>query len=72
MPGTALLLLVAFGCNVMISHFGHGGQQEATAKETPMKVTQKARSREIAKITTFGFLVTVANVAAALAAATSG
>jgi hypothetical protein len=40
-------------------------------EETPMKVT-KTRSREIIKITTFGFLSTVANVAAALVAATSG
>ena len=37
-----------------------------------MKVTKKNRSREIIKITTLGFLTTVANVAAALAAATSG
>lgn len=72
LPEPALLLLVAFGCNVMISCFGYGGQHEATAKETPMKVTKKARSRKIVKIATFGFLTTVANVAAALAAATSG
>ena len=66
-----MLLLVAFGCNVMISYFGHGDQQEVTAKETPVKVAKKARSREIVKITTFGVLVTVTDVAVALAA-TSG
>ena len=37
-----------------------------------MKVAEKARSREIIKITTFAILTTVANVAIALAAATSG
>jgi len=70
LPGSALLLLVAFGCNVMINRFGFDGQHEATAKETPMKVTKKARLRKIAKITTVGFLSTVANVA--VTAATSG
>lgn len=72
LPGPALLLLVAFGCNVMIARFGQGDQREGMTKETPMKVTEKTRSREIIKITMFGFLTTVANVAGALAAATSG
>jgi hypothetical protein len=67
----ALLLLVAFGCNVMISR-GQDHQCEGNTKETPMKVTKKTRSREIVKITTSGFLTTVANVAVALGAATSG
>jgi len=67
-----LLLLVAFGCNIMISGFSHDDQHEAMAKETPMKVTKKARLQKIAKITTLGILSTVADVAAALIAATSG
>ena len=67
-----MLLLVAFGCNIMINDFGHDDQHEATAKETPMKVTKKARLRKIVKITTLGILSTVADVAVALAAATSG
>lgn len=72
LPGPALLLFVAFGCNVMISRFGQGDQRGAMTKETPMKVTKKTRSRQIIKITTVGFLNTVANVAAALVAATPG
>jgi hypothetical protein len=72
LPGPALLLLVAFGCNVMIARFGKGDQREGMTTETPMKVTEKTRSREIIKITTLGIVTTVANVAAALAAATSG
>jgi hypothetical protein len=67
-----LLLLVAFGCNVMISGFSYDDQREAMAKEAPMKVTKKAHLQKIVKITTLGMLSTVANVAAALAAATSG
>jgi hypothetical protein len=72
LPGPALLLLVAFGCNVMTTRFGQGDQRGAMTKEAPMKVTEKVRSREIIKVTTIGFLTTVANVAAAFAAATSG
>ena len=68
----ALLLLVVFGCNVMISRLGQDHQCEGNTKETPMKVTKKTRPREIVKITTSGFLTTVANVAVALGAATSG
>ena len=71
LPGSALLLLVAFGCNVMINRFGFDGQHEATAKETPMKVTKKARLQKIVKITTLGILNTVADVAVEFAA-TSG
>lgn len=56
MPGPALLLLVAFGCNIMISGFSHDDQHEAMAKETPMKVAKKARLQKIAKITTLGIL----------------
>jgi hypothetical protein len=67
-----LLLLVAFGCNVMLAHFGQSDQREAVTKEAPMKATEKARSREIVKITTSVILATVADVAIALAAATSG
>jgi hypothetical protein len=72
LPGPALLLLVAFGCNIVISGFGHDDQYEARAKETPMKVTKKARLRKITKITTLGTLRTIADVAATLIAATSG
>jgi hypothetical protein len=49
-----------------------GDQRDAVTKEAPMKVTEKARSREIIKITASAILATVANVAIALAAATSG
>jgi hypothetical protein len=71
LPGSdiLLLLLVAFGCNVAISGLGQAGQHESTTKETPMKVTKKARSQKIFKITLFGFLATVA--IAAVGAATS-
>ncbi len=72
LPGTALLLLVTFGCNVMIAVLGQGDQRIAPTKETPMKVTKKTRPREITKITTVGFLGTVATVAAAVVAAMSG
>jgi hypothetical protein len=67
-----LLLLVTFGCNIMISAFSHDDQHEVMAKETPMKVTKRARLLRIAKITVIGILNTVANVAAAFVAATSG
>jgi hypothetical protein len=51
--GSALLLLAAtLGCNVIISGFAHDDQHETTAKETPMKVTKKARLRKIGKIAT--------------------
>jgi hypothetical protein len=49
-----LLLLVAFGCNIVINGFSHDDQHEAMAKEAPMKVTKKARLRKIAKIATLG------------------
>jgi hypothetical protein len=67
-----LLLLVAFGCNVMLARFGQSDKHEAVTKEAPMKATEKVRSRGIIKITTSAFLATAANVAIALAAATSG
>jgi hypothetical protein len=67
-----LLLLVAFGCNIMISHFSHDDQHEIMTEETPMKVTKKARLQKIAKIAALGILTTVADVAAAFVAATSG
>jgi hypothetical protein len=54
----------------MINAFCHDDQPNATAKETPMKVTNNARLREISKITTLGILNTIADVAAALFAAT--
>lgn len=69
MPGSALLLLVAFGCNIMINFFSHDDRHEPT-KETPMKVTKKVRMRKIAKITALGVLTTVADVAVNIA--TSG
>lgn len=69
--GPALLLLVALGCNIMISSFNHDDQHEATAKETPVKVTTKVRLRKITKIMALGALTTVADVAVNLAA-TSG
>jgi hypothetical protein len=72
LPGPALLLLVAFGCNIMINGFGHDDQLEAAVKETPMKVTKKAQLQKIVKIMTLGILSTVADVTAALIAATSG
>jgi hypothetical protein len=68
LPGLALLLLVAFGCNAMTARFGQDDQREAGTKEAPMKVTHKVRWREIIKITTFAFFTTVANVAAGAAA----
>jgi hypothetical protein len=65
-----LLLLVAFGCNVVIARFTQSDLREAKTKEAPMKVTKKS-SRRIVKITKLEVLTTVANVATALAA-TSG
>lgn len=52
--------------------FSHYDQHEALAKEAPMKVTKRARLRKIAKIVTLGILSTVAGVAVAIMAATSG
>jgi hypothetical protein len=72
LPGPALLLLATLGCEIMISGFSHDDQHEAMVKETPMKVTTKARLQAIGKITMLGILRTVADVAAALIAATSG
>lgn len=73
MPGPALLLLVViFGCNCVISGHDPNGQQEATAKETLMKVTKNDLCEKIAEVTTLGILSTVAVVAAAQFAATSG
>lgn len=68
---TLLLLAAAFSCNVMIGAFSHDDQPNATVKETPMKVTKKARLQKIVKITMLGILTTVAEVAAALVAAAS-
>jgi hypothetical protein len=65
-----LLFLVALGCNVLVSALGQVGQNESSAKETPMKATKKARVRKIFKITLFGILSTVAS--AAVRVATSG
>jgi hypothetical protein len=70
LPGLALLLLVTFGCNVMIDSFDYGNQHDNPAKETPMKVTNRANLQEIVEITTLGMLGTVADVTAALVAAT--
>jgi putative Mn2+ efflux pump MntP len=63
--GSALLLLTMLGCYVMISAFSYNDQQEATAKETPMKVTKMARMQKIGKIVVLGILNTVASVVAA-------
>lgn len=67
MSGSALLLLTMLGCYVMISAFSYNDQQEATAKEAPMKVTKMARMRKISKIVMLGVLNTVASVVAATA-----
>jgi hypothetical protein len=69
LSGSALLLLVAFGCNIMISFFSHDDRHEPT-KETSMTVTKKVRLRKIAKIMALGVLTTVADVA--VNTATSG
>jgi hypothetical protein len=71
LPGLALLLLVMFGCKVIIDGSDYDNQHDNAAKETPMKVTNKARLPEIVKIATLGILGTVADVTAALVAATS-
>jgi hypothetical protein len=71
LPGLALLLLVTFGCNVIIDRFDYDNQHDSPAKETPMKVTNEARLQEFVKITTLGILSTVADVTAALVATTS-
>ena len=47
--GSALLLLTMLGCYVMISAFSYNDQQEATAKEMPVKVTKMARMQKIGK-----------------------
>ena len=65
--GSAFLLLVTLGCNVIISASGYGDQHETTAKEKPMKVTKKARLQKISKIAMLGILSTVASVGAAVA-----
>lgn len=65
MLGSALLLLTMLGCYVMISAFGYNDQQEAPAKETPVKVTKMARMQKIGKIAVLGILNTVASVVAA-------
>jgi hypothetical protein len=70
LPGSALLLLVALGCNVMISALSYDDQHEVTAKETPMKVTKKVRLQKFGKIATLGILSTVASVVVVVA--TSG
>ena len=51
-----MLLLAAFGCNIMISSSSHDDQHEVMAKETPMKVTTKARLQKIGEITMLGIL----------------
>jgi 2,3-bisphosphoglycerate-independent phosphoglycerate mutase len=63
--GSALLLLTMLGCYVVISALGYGDQHEATAKETPMKVTKMVRMQKIVKIGALGILNTVASVVAA-------
>lgn len=69
LSGSALLLLVAFGCSIMINFLSHDDRYEPT-KETPMKVTKQVRLRKIAKITALGVLTTVVDVA--VNTATSG
>lgn len=53
------------GCYVMITAISCDDQQEATAMETPMKVTKMVRMQKIGKITMLGILNTVASVVAA-------
>lgn len=67
-----MLLAAMFSCAVMRNAISdsHDNQSDATAKETPVKVTKKARLQKIVKIVTLGTLDTVAVVAAALVAAT--
>lgn len=62
-----------FSCNVLSNaiSISHDNEPNATAKETPVKVTKKARLHKIVKIATLGTLDTVAVVAAAIVAATS-
>lgn len=55
------------GCYVTISAISYD-QQEATAKETPMKATKKVLVWKIAKIAALGIL----NTAASMVAATLG
>jgi hypothetical protein len=67
LPGLSLLLLVALGCNIILSLIDHHDQQKSMAKESPMKATKKDRLRKIARGITPGILTTVANVASAAA-----
>jgi hypothetical protein len=66
-----LLLVVIFGCNFVISYYDND-QQEATAKEAPMKATKIGLCEKIAEAAMLGTLSAVAVVAAAFFAATSG
>jgi hypothetical protein len=63
--GSILLLFVTLGCYVTASFLSYNDQHEATAKETPMKVTKKVRLQKIGKIAALGILYTVASVATA-------
>lgn len=67
LPGLSLLLLVALGCNIILSLMDHYDQRKSMAKESPMKATKKNRLRKIARGITPGILTTVANVAVAAA-----
>jgi hypothetical protein len=40
-PPRATVLLVAFGCHVVITRFGQGAQRGAMTMETPVKVTKR-------------------------------
>ena len=73
LPGSTVLLLLAamFSCSVLSNAISHDNQPNATARETPVEATKKARLHKIVKIVTLGILDTVAVVAAALVAATS-
>ena len=62
LPGLSLLLLVALGCNIILSLIDHHDQQKSMAKESPMKATKKDRLRKIARGITPGILTTVVSV----------
>ena len=63
--GSALLLLTMLGCNVAIGVLSYDDQHEATAEETPMKVTKMFFTQKISKIGALGILNPVASVVAA-------
>ena len=63
--GLTLLLPAMLGCYIMIGVFAHVDQDEAVAKEAPMKATNETRLWKIFKIIMPAILTTAASVAAA-------